>query len=378
MTSNNNNNIQENRDICILAAIDSGEYDTESSLSELEELAKTAGAVTAAQVTQKRPTPDSATFLGEGKIREIAEAAKNLDANLLIFDDELSAGQIRNIEDQTGIRVIDRTALILDIFAARALTAEGRLQVELAQLRYRLPRLSGMGREKSLSRLGGGIGTRGPGESQLETDRRHIRRRIDKLQEELKELTRRRDLARSRRKKDGRIIVSVVGYTNAGKSTLFNLLTKANVIAQDKLFATLDVTARALFLPGESYEDRENGGKGKTVTLTDTVGLIRRLPHHLIQAFKSTLEEAANADLILFLCDISDPEYAEKTAAAEKILAEIGCAEIPCLKVFNKCDKLSAEELEELPQATDTAVYISAKTGAGIDELKAKIARLTP
>jgi GTP-binding protein HflX len=371
------NNIQENHDICILAAIDSGAYDIESSLNELEELAKTAGAVTAAQVTQKRQSPDSATFLGEGKIQEIAEAAKNLDANLLIFDDELSAGQIRNIEEQTGIRVIDRTALILDIFAARALTAEGRLQVELAQLRYRLPRLSGMNKTRELSRLGGGIGTRGPGESQLETDRRHIRRRIDKLQEELTELTRRRDLARNRRKKDGRIIVSVVGYTNAGKSTLFNLLTKANVLAQDKLFATLDVTARALFLPGENHE---KDGKGKIVTLTDTVGLIRRLPHHLIQAFKSTLEEAANADLILFLCDISDPEYAEKTAAAEKILAEIGCAEIPRLKVYNKCDKLSEEERQDLPATAtmDNALFISAKTGAGIDELKARIAQMTP
>lgn len=344
----------------ILAALDTGEYDAESSMDELEELAKTASAEVLARVIQKRPSADSATVLGEGKIDELAELAKSLEAELIVFDTELTASEIRNIEDIVNIRVIDRTMLILDIFAARAVSNEGKLQVELAQLRYRLPRLMGIGR--SLSRLGGGIGTRGPGEKQLETDRRHIQRRIEKLEADLKELEQRRSFSRSRRKKDNVLTAAIVGYTNAGKSTLLNRLTDAGVLAENKLFATLDLTSRAIELPD-----------GRSVTLIDTVGLIRRLPHHLVEAFRSTLEEAANADIILHVSDISDPEAKEKTLTTEKLLAELGCAEIPVIHVLNKCDIVDYD----IPQ-DDTTVCISAKTGAGIDRMLDLIARNLP
>ena len=335
----------------ILAGVDTGEYDAEISMDELEELAETAGAVTVCRIIQKRPAIESATILGEGKIEELSAAAKDLDAQLIIFDMELSSSQIRNIEDITSVRVIDCTMLILDIFAGRAVTNEGKLQVELAQLKYRLPRLMGIG--TSLSRLGGGIGTRGPGETQLETDRRHIRRRIDKLSDELKELEKRRDLSRRRRKKDSICVGAIVGYTNAGKSTLLNALTGAGVLAEDKLFATLDLTSRAIELPD-----------GRSLTLVDTVGLIRRLPHHLVEAFKSTLEEAASADIILHVCDASDPEAREKAQTTLSLLSELGCGEIPVITVLNKCDKLDYE----LPPAENT-VMISAKNGTGFDEL---------
>ena len=344
----------------ILAALDTGEYDAESSMDELEELAKTANAEVLARVIQKRPSADSATVLGEGKIDELAELAKSLEAELIVFDTELTASEIRNIEDIVNIRVIDRTMLILDIFAARAVSNEGKLQVELAQLRYRLPRLMGIGR--SLSRLGGGIGTRGPGEKQLETDRRHIQRRIEKLEADLKELEQRRSFSRSRRKKNNVLTAAIVGYTNAGKSTLLNRLTDAGVLAENKLFATLDLTSRAIELPD-----------GRSVTLIDTVGLIRRLPHHLVEAFRSTLEEAANADIILHVSDISDPEAKEKTLTTEKLLAELGCAEIPVIHVLNKCDTVDYD----IPQ-DDTTVCISAKTGAGIDRMLDLIARNLP
>jgi len=335
----------------VLAGIDTGEYDAEISMDELEELAKTAGAETVCRLIQKRPTIESATILGEGKIAELAEMAQKLEADLIIFDMELSSSQIRNIEDITGVRVIDRTMLILDIFAGRAVTNEGKLQVELAQLKYRLPRLMGIG--TSLSRLGGGIGTRGPGETQLETDRRHIRRRIEKLIEELRELEKRRDQARRRRKKDSVIVGAIVGYTNAGKSTLLNALTGADVLAEDKLFATLDLTSRAIELPD-----------GRSLTLVDTVGLIRRLPHHLVEAFKSTLEEAANADIILHVCDASDVEAKEKADTTLSILADLGCGEIPVVNVFNKCDRLEYELPED-----ETNVCISAKEKKGFDKL---------
>lgn len=344
----------------ILAALDTGEYDAESSMDELEELAKTANAEVLARVIQKRPSADSATVLGEGKIDELAELAKSLEAELIVFDTELTASEIRNIEDIVNIRVIDRTMLILDIFAARAVSNEGKLQVELAQLRYRLPRLMGIGR--SLSRLGGGIGTRGPGEKQLETDRRHIRHRIEKLEDDLKELEQRRSFSRSRRKKDNILTAAIVGYTNAGKSTLLNRLTDAGVLAEDKLFATLDLTSRAVELPD-----------GRSVTLIDTVGLIRRLPHHLVEAFRSTLEEAANADIILHVSDISDPEAKEKTQTTEKLLAELGCAEIPVIHVLNKCDTVDYD----IPE-NDTTVCISAKTGDGIDRMLGLIAKNLP
>ncbi len=344
----------------ILAALDTGEYDVEASVDELAELAKTANAEIVARVIQKRPSADSATVLGEGKIEELAELAVSLDVKLIIFDTELTASEIRNIEDIVNVRVIDRTMLILDIFAARAVSNEGKLQVELAQLRYRLPRLMGIGR--SLSRLGGGIGTRGPGEKQLETDKRHIRRRIEKLESDLKELTTRRNFSRSRRKKDNVLTGAIVGYTNAGKSTLLNRLTDAGVLAEDKLFATLDLTSRAIELPD-----------GRSLTLIDTVGLIRRLPHHLVEAFRSTLEEAACADIIIHVSDISDPEAADKTLTTQKILAELGCGEIPVVNVLNKSDLVDYEIPED-----DTTVKISAKSGKGIERMLSLIAKNLP
>lgn len=344
----------------ILVTADIGEYDCESSLDELSELARTAGAEEIARVVQKRDAYESATVIGEGKLEEVKELCGTLGAELLIFDCELTASQIRCIEDVTDVRVIDRTMLILDIFAGRAVSREGKLQVELAQLRYRLPRLMGIG--ASLSRLGGGIGTRGPGETQLETDRRHIRRRIDKLSEELKELEERRGYSRARRKKDSVQVGAIVGYTNAGKSTLLNLLTGAGVLAEDKLFATLDPTSRAIELPD-----------GRSLLLVDTVGLIRRLPHHLVEAFKSTLEEAACADIILHVCDASDPEAAEKADVTLKTLAELGASEIPVVTVLNKCDKLD----ENFP-TDSTTVRISALKNEGIDRLLEVIAANLP
>lgn len=344
----------------ILIGAGTGEYDAESSMDELSELAKTAGAEELARVLQKREAYEPATVIGEGKLAEVKELCGSLGAELLIFDCELTASQIRNVEDETDVRVIDRTMLILDIFAGRAVSREGKLQVELAQLKYRLPRLMGIG--ASLSRLGGGIGTRGPGETQLETDRRHIRRRIDKLSAELKELEERRGYARDRRKKDSVQVGAIVGYTNAGKSTLLNLLTGADVLAEDKLFATLDPTSRAIELPD-----------GRSLLLVDTVGLIRRLPHHLVEAFKSTLEEAACADIIIHVCDVSDPEAAEKADVTLKTLADLGAAEIPVVTVLNKCDLLT----ENIPE-DDSTVKISAKKAQGIDRLLQVVAANLP
>ncbi len=344
----------------ILVSADTGDYDCEASMDELAELASTAGAEELARVIQRRDAYESATVIGEGKLEEVKELCTNLGAELLIFDCELTASQIRNIEEATEVRVIDRTMLILDIFAGRAVSREGKLQVELAQLRYRLPRLMGIG--ASLSRLGGGIGTRGPGETQLETDRRHIRRRIDKLSEELKELEERRGYTRTRRKKDSVQVGAIVGYTNAGKSTLLNHLTGAGVLAEDKLFATLDPTSRSIELPD-----------GRNLLLVDTVGLIRRLPHHLVEAFKSTLEEAACADIIIHVCDASDPEAAEKAEVTLKTLADLGAAEIPVVTVLNKCDKLE----ENIPE-NDSTVKISALKAQGIDRLLEVISKNLP
>lgn len=344
----------------ILIGADTGEYDAESSMDELSELAQTAGAEELARVIQKREACEAATVIGEGKLAEVKELCGSLGAELLIFDCELTASQIRNVEDETDVRVIDRTMLILDIFAGRAVSREGKLQVELAQLKYRLPRLMGIG--ASLSRLGGGIGTRGPGETQLETDRRHIRRRIDKLSAELRELEERRGYARERRRKDSVQVGAIVGYTNAGKSTLLNLLTGAGVLAEDKLFATLDPTARAIELPD-----------GRSLLLVDTVGLIRRLPHHLVEAFKSTLEEAAGADIIIHVCDASDPEASEKAEVTLSTLADLGAAEIPVVTVLNKCDLLT----ETIPE-DDSTVKISAKKNQGIDRLLHVIAANLP
>lgn len=347
----------------LLAAVDTGAYDAEQSLDELEELADTAGADTAARIVQKRPAFDSATCIGPGRLEEMAQLCQSGDIDQIIFDHELTATQIRNIEDACGVHTIDRTMLILDIFAQRATTHEGRLQVELAQQRYRLPRLAGMGIQ--LSRLGGGIGTRGPGETKLETDKRHIRTRISNLSAELKEIEKRRTYARSRRKKDGVLVCAIVGYTNVGKSTLLNLLTDAGVLAENKLFATLETTSRAIELPD-----------GRSLMLVDTVGLIRRLPHHLVEAFKSTLEEAANADVILHICDASAENCEEQAQVTLDLLSELGCDGIPVVTVFNKCDLLP-EELAFAPE-TRNAVLISAKENRGMDQLLAALAKALP
>ena len=316
----------------LLVGIDTGDYDAEGSMDELFELVKSAGAEPVASVMQKRDKPDGATCIGSGRIEEIREFCESHEIDFLVFDTELTPTQIRNIEQAADVRTIDRTMLILDIFAIRAKSNEGKLQVELAQLKYLMPRLSGKGRE--MSRLGGGVGTRGPGETKLETDKRHIRRKIEFLRAELEEMAGRRDRRRERRKKDGIITVAIVGYTNAGKSTLMNTLTQAGVLSEDKLFATLDPTSRALKLPN-----------GASVMMIDTVGLVRRLPHHLVEAFKSTLEEAASADIILNVCDASSEEYRLHLDVTESLLRELGCGDTPVLNVFNKCDLVEDKAL---------------------------------
>lgn len=341
----------------VLLGVDTGEYDCEVSLAELSELCKTAGAETVCVIAQKLENPNPATYIGSGRLTEVKAFCEHNEVDLLIADGELSPAQQRNLERETNMRVIDRTTLILDIFAQRARSSEGKIQVELAQLQYALPRLAGQG--KSLSRLGGGIGTRGPGETKLESDRRHIHRRIYALKEELRQIEKRRDARRTRRKKDGVITVAIVGYTNAGKSTLLNSLTEAGVLAEDKLFATLDPTARRLTLPN-----------GQSVMLVDTVGLVRRLPHQLVEAFKSTLEEAKAADVLLNVCDASDPTCAEHLEVTERLLSELGCAHTPVITVMNKCDRVPS--LYDLPTVGNT-VHISAKTGEGLPDLLSAI-----
>ncbi len=346
------NEIKKER--AMLVCLDTGEYDSQSSLDELSELATTSGADVVALKTQKRQAPKTATCIGSGMVIEIAQFCENNDIDLIIFDRELTPTQIRNLENETNVRVIDRTMLILDIFAGRARTKEGKLQVELAQLKYMLPRLSGKG--IALSRLGGGIGTRGPGETKLETDRRHIRRKIDILKDSLKDVENSRKEIDRRRKKDGFVTVAIVGYTNAGKSTLMNYLTGAGVLAEDKLFATLDPTARAIKLPC-----------GKSVMLIDTVGLIRRLPHNLVESFKSTLEQAAYADIILNICDCSNPEAYEHLEVTENLLTELGSTDKPIIPVLNKWDKV--ENIQEDVPHIQNAVKLSAVSGFGIENL---------
>lgn len=337
----------------VLACVDVGEFDAETSIAELAELAKTANAEVVGEVIQKKSSYDPATCMGAGRLEELKDQLEILEAELVIFDHELTGIQVRNIENILDVRVIDRTTLILDIFAQRARTKEGKLQVELAQQKYRLPRLTGMG--TSLSRLGGGIGTRGPGETKLETDKRHIRRRIEYLEDSLKELEKHRNFTRSRRKKDGILCAAIVGYTNVGKSTLMNALTDAGVLAENKLFATLDITSRSIELPD-----------GRSVMLIDTVGLIRRLPHNLVEAFKSTLEEAAVSDIILNVQDLSSPEREEQAEVTEKLLSELGCDGIPIINVMNKAD--SALNLDTVFE-DDKNVIISALHHDGFDKL---------
>ena len=343
-------------EVAVLVGIDMGLYNAQVSMDELEELARTAGAVVAAKIIQKRDKPDSATYVGSGRLEEIKAFTEANDVDLLIFDGELTPSQQRNIEDETDIRVIDRTTLILDIFAARARSNEGKIQVELAQLKYSLPRLGGKGAE--MSRLGGGIGTRGPGESKLESDRRHIHRRIQSLQEELVQIAKRRENLRARREKDGIETVAIVGYTNAGKSTLMNTLTNAGVLAENKLFATLDPTTRMLELDGHQQ-----------VLLTDTVGFIRKLPHHLIEAFKSTLEEAKYADYIFHVVDASNPQMDKQMHIVYETLDRLGVKNKKIVTLFNKMDQRTEEEpLQDF--RADHILMISAARNEGLDKIK--------
>ena len=298
----------------------------EETLAELAALVETAGAETVAMTLQTRPAPDARTFIGEGKAQEVKELAEANEADLIIFDNELSPSQMRVLEEMTDKTVLDRSALILDIFAQRARTGEGKLQVELAQYQYILPRLAGLGH--AMSRLGGGIGTRGPGESKLESDRRHIRRRIDKLREDLEQVRQVRAVQRRQRKKTELPLVAIVGYTNAGKSTLLNLLTDAGIEANDRLFDTLDPTTR-----------KKRISDTQEILLSDTVGFIRKLPHHLVSAFKATLEELAYADLLLHVVDVSDPNWEIHAATVDKVIEQLGAQEIPRVMVYNKADK---------------------------------------
>ncbi|MBQ8766616.1 MAG: GTPase HflX [Clostridia bacterium] len=344
----------------LLISVDTGDFDADASIEELTLLTESAGAKVVGSIIQRKSTPDGATYLGKGRLSEAELFCYNNEIDLIVCDGELTPSQIRNIENATDVRVVDRTQLILDIFALRAKTSEGKLQVELAQLKYSLPRLTGKG--KQLSRLGGGIGTRGPGETKLESDRRHIMRRMHALQEQLNEVEKRRGLLRKRREKDGVITVALVGYTNAGKSTLMNALTDAGVLAEDKLFATLDPTSRKLTLPD-----------GQDVMLIDTVGFVSRLPHDLVKAFKSTLEEASEADVILNVCDASDIHCSEHIEITTDILRDLGCKGDNIITVMNKCDK--AENIFDLISVGKT-VMISALNGTNLDLLLKEIEKV--
>ena len=339
------------------------------SLDELERLLDTAGGELFACVTQQRQTPDTKTYVGSGKIEEIKELCHNNGVDLVICDTELSPSQIRNLEDALSdddmdVRVIDRSMLILDIFALHAVSGEGKLQVELAQLQYTIPRLTGHGSE--MSRLGGGIGTRGPGESKLETDRRHLHRRIQALREQIAELEKNRMMQRSKRDKSGIPKIAIVGYTNAGKSTLLNRLTNAGILAEDKLFATLDPTTRKFVLPST-----------REILLTDTVGFIRNLPHHLVSAFRSTLDEICYADAIMIIIDASDPEAEAQLEVTEKLVFDLGASGKPTLFVLNKCDKCTELSSKLMFRAKfGGTVAISALDGRGVENLIEELEKL--
>ncbi len=338
------------------------EREYEVSLDELERLADTAGARVFARMIQHKENPDPRTYIGKGKIEELKTLCEGNDIDVVVFDDELSPSQIKNIENDLDmdIRVIDRSMLILDIFALHAVSGEGKKQVELAQLRYTVPRLTGKGTE--LSRLGGGIGTRGPGESKLETDRRHIKRRIASLEDDIREMEKNRTTMRALRDRSGIFKIAIAGYTNAGKSTLLNRLTDAGILAEDKLFATLDPTTRKFTLPS-----------GDDVLLTDTVGFIRRLPHQLIKAFRSTLDEVAYADAVLVMIDASDPEADAQSEVSMRLIEELDASDKPTVYVYNKCDVCSAFVPKTPPSES---FFISAKTGEGVEALVNKIESL--
>jgi len=335
--------------------------EADRSLDELAGLADAAGATVVLRMLQERPRPDPATFIGSGKVASLGAACAESDVGVVIFDNELTPAQLRQLEERLERKVVDRTQLILDIFARRARTREGKWQVELAQLKYLLPRLVGAG--GMLSRLGGGIGTRGPGETKLETDRRRIRVRIQAIQKEIDQVRRRRTQLRERRQKHSVPTVALVGYTNAGKTTLFNRLTHADALASDALFVTLDPLVRQVRLP----DNRE-------LLVSDTVGFIDRLPHALVAAFRATLEEVAEADLVLHVIDGSSEDRDRHIAAVRRVLDEVGAADVPVIDVYNKLDRVSGEEAQRLQAADPAAVLISARTGAGVDELLQAIA----
>ena len=361
-------NTQEKKERAVLAGLaaqsmDEHERSTDISMEELAALMETAGGETVAMLLQNRPTPDPRSFLGDGKVRELKELIEANDCDLAVFDNELSPSQMRVLGEELGVKVLDRSGLILDIFAQRAQTREGQLQVELAQYKYLLPRLTGMWTHLVRQTAAGGsspIGTRGPGETQLETDRRHIRRRIQKLEEELAAVRKVRGTQRRRREKNAMPVVALVGYTNAGKSTLLNRLTGSDIPANDRLFDTLDTTTRRLRID-ESTE----------VLLSDTVGFIRKLPTHLIEAFKATLEELSYADVLLHVIDIANPEWEEQVRVVDELIRQLGAGSTPCLRVFNKCDAYFGI----LPHGEDV-VCISAKSGEGADQLVRKLSEL--
>jgi GTP-binding protein HflX len=351
------------RERAVLVGVD--RFGDEGSLDELDALAATAGAEAVARVVQARETPDPATFIGKGKLQHLHDVVHGSDAGIVAFDDELSPGQLRNLEERLGVKVVDRTALILDIFALHARSREGKAQVELAQLDYLLPRLRGWG--EAMSRLGGGIGTRGPGETKLEVDRQHIKRRMVKLRRDLAQLARTRRLKRSGRERTGIPQVAIAGYTNAGKSTLMNALSEADVLVVDQLFATVDPTVRRLRLPG-----------GRRVTISDTVGFVRKLPHELVEAFRSTLEEVTVASLILHVADAAARDVEEQVAAVREVLTEIGAGEIPELLALNKIDRLSEVERARVSRMFPEGVLVSALELVGLEELAERLETSLP
>ena len=353
---------EEKKEKFILVGVETGKDRMEESLSELEELLDTAGGETVGKVIQNLESINKATYIGKGKVEEIKFLAEELGADGIVCDDELSPAQLSNLKDELDIKVLDRTLVILDIFASHAKSSEGKLQVEMAQLKYRSSRLMGLG--KNLSRLGGGIGTRGPGESKLETDRRAIRERVSQLRTEIEKVESSRDTLRKHRMSDGIPVIAIVGYTNAGKSTFLNKITDAGILAEDKLFATLDPTTRSLKIPD-----------GEEVLFTDTVGFISKLPHNLVDAFKSTLEEAKYADLILHVADASNPQADEQMKVVYRTLEELKVTGKPVVTFLNKQDKIEKERIIKDLKA-DALVKGSAKTGEGIDELLNKISEI--